>query len=110
MRAPAREIRNAFASGSSVATCVPLPVVKTKATCGPIDDEARGALLHSGYEEIGAAEWGGRSVEHGKDGAGRDIRIEIRGSVERVNRHEQRSVEVERRRLVAAPGEDCAHA
>ena len=47
-------------------------------------------------------------VEHRKEGANGDVGVDVRGAVERIGRHEQRSVGVDRDRIAALFGDDAA--
>ena len=76
----------------------------------PEDEEAGGALPHPRLQEMDRVQASAGSVEQGDDGAGRDIRVQRRGAVERVDRRQQCSVFVERNRLVEFAEDDPAHA
>ncbi len=76
----------------------------------PVDHEASGALARAALQELRDFNVARRRVEHRKDGSDSDIGVNVRGAVERINRHEQRPVAIDRNGTVALLGNDAADA
>ena len=67
----------------------------------PVDDETRGPLVDAGLKEMGGLQFAGRRVQHREESADGDVRADVRGAVERIDRDQQRSVGVDRDRIGA---------
>ena len=77
---------------------------------GPVNDETRGPLFAPALKELRGLQFARGRVQYRKEGAEGDIRVDVRGAVEWVDRHEQGALVVNRDRIGALVGDDASNA
>ncbi len=77
---------------------------------GPVDHEASGPLTYASLQELPAFNCAPGRVQHRKKGSDCDVGVDVRGAVERIDRHEQRTVAIDLNGIITLLGNHAAHA